>query len=45
MEELQRLLARMEVESSALRDKMVADEAELLQLRAGGQKAGGGEQR
>lgn len=45
VEELQRLLARMEVESSVLKDKMVADEAELLQLRAGGQKAGGGERR
>uniref|UniRef100_A0A674PAR2 Uncharacterized protein n=1 Tax=Takifugu rubripes TaxID=31033 RepID=A0A674PAR2_TAKRU len=36
VEELQRLLARMEVESSVLKEKMVADEAELLQLKAGG---------
>lgn len=41
VEELQRLLARMEVESSVLKNKMVADEAELLQLKAGGERAGG----
>ncbi|XP_029700970.1 tuftelin 1b isoform X1 [Takifugu rubripes] len=45
VEELQRLLARMEVESSVLKEKMVADEAELLQLKAGGQKTGGDERR
>lgn len=45
VEELQRLLARMEVESCSLKDKMVADEAELLQLKAGGQKSGADERR
>lgn len=34
VEELQRLLGGMELESSVLRDKMAEGEAELLQLRA-----------
>lgn len=45
VEELQSLLERMEVESSVLKDKMVADEAELLRLKADGQQTGGDEQR
>lgn len=45
VEELQRLLERMEAESSALKDKMVADEVALLQLKADGEKAGGNERR
>lgn len=45
VEELQRLLERMEAESSALKDKMVANEVELLQLQAAGEKAGGNERR
>lgn len=38
MEELQRLLASMELESGILKDKMAAGEAELLQLKAGSEK-------
>lgn len=34
MEELQRLLESMEIESGHLKDKMAAGEAELLQLKA-----------
>lgn len=45
VEELQRLLEKMEVESSVLRGKMVADEAELLQLKADGERGGGEERR
>ncbi|KAM6975051.1 tuftelin 1b isoform 1-T1 [Tautogolabrus adspersus] len=35
VEELQRLLGSMEIESNILKDKMAAGEAELLQLQAG----------
>ncbi|KAM4630641.1 tuftelin 1b [Polymixia lowei] len=35
VEELQRLLGSMEIESAILKDKMTAGEAELLQLKAG----------
>uniref|UniRef100_A0A4W6FCH4 Tuftelin 1a n=1 Tax=Lates calcarifer TaxID=8187 RepID=A0A4W6FCH4_LATCA len=35
VEELQRLLGSMEIESGVLKDKMAAGEAELLQLKAG----------
>lgn len=45
VEDLQRLLGRMEAESSALKDKMVADEVALLQLKADGENAGGSERR
>lgn len=45
VEELQRLLERMEAESSALNHKMAADEAALLQLKADGEKAGDSERR
>lgn len=45
VEELQSLLERMEVESSVLKGKMVVEEAELLRLKADGQKTGGNEQR
>lgn len=45
MEELQRLLERTEAESGALKDKMAADEAALLKLKADGEKAGGDERR
>lgn len=45
VEELQSLLKRMDVESAFLKDKMVADEAELLRLNAGGRKTGGDQQR
>lgn len=45
MEELQRLLQSMEVESGMLKDKMVAGEAELLQLKADREESGGSEQR
>lgn len=45
MEELRRLLERMEAESSVLKDKMAAGEAELLQLKAEGRKTGGDERR
>ncbi|XP_039978401.1 tuftelin 1b isoform X2 [Xiphias gladius] len=38
VEELQRLLASMELESGILKDKMAAGEAELLQLKAGSEK-------
>lgn len=34
MEELQRLLESMKIESGHLKDKMAAGEAELLQLKA-----------
>lgn len=34
VDELQRLLGSMEIESGALKDKMAAGEAELLQLKA-----------
>lgn len=45
MEELQGLLERMEAESSALKDKMAADQAALLQLKADGGEAGADERR
>ncbi|XP_071357246.1 tuftelin 1b isoform X2 [Trachinotus anak] len=45
VEELQRLLGNMEVESSILKDKMAAGEAELLQLKAGREDGGEKEQR
>ncbi|XP_044191889.1 tuftelin 1b isoform X3 [Thunnus albacares] len=40
VEELQRLLGSMEIESSILKDKMASGEAELLQLKAGRQEEG-----
>ncbi|XP_054619464.1 tuftelin 1b [Dunckerocampus dactyliophorus] len=43
VEELQRLLANMEAESGDLQDKMAADEAELLRLKA--DKGEGGEEK
>lgn len=45
MEELQRLLESMEMESGMLKDKMAAGEAELLQLKADREESGGSEQR
>ncbi|CAG10842.1 unnamed protein product [Tetraodon nigroviridis] len=45
VEELQGLLERMEAESSALKDKMAADQAALLQLKADGGEAGADERR
>lgn len=45
MEELQKLLGNMEIENSILKDKMAAGQAELLQLKAGGEEAGEKEQR
>ncbi|XP_044028572.1 tuftelin 1b isoform X2 [Siniperca chuatsi] len=38
VEELQRLLGSMEIESGILKDKMAAEEAELLQLKANREK-------
>lgn len=45
VEELQKLLGNMEIENGILKDKMAAGEAELLQLKAGGEEAGEKEQR
>uniref|UniRef100_A0A3B4XS55 Uncharacterized protein n=1 Tax=Seriola lalandi dorsalis TaxID=1841481 RepID=A0A3B4XS55_SERLL len=45
VEELQRLLGNMEVESGILKDKMAAGEAELLQLKAGSEEGEEKEQR
>ncbi|KAK5911039.1 hypothetical protein CgunFtcFv8_005251 [Champsocephalus gunnari] len=45
VEELQRLLGNMEIESGVLRDKMAAGEAELLQLRADGEESEESEER
>ncbi|XP_041811423.1 tuftelin 1b [Chelmon rostratus] len=45
VEELQRLLGSMEVESGILKDKMASGEAELLQLQADKEEGGGKEQR
>ncbi|KAI9540140.1 hypothetical protein NQZ68_002074 [Dissostichus eleginoides] len=45
VEELQRLLGNMEIESGFLRDKMAAGEAELLQLRADGEESEESEKR
>nr|XP_046273059.1 tuftelin 1b [Scatophagus argus] len=45
VEELQRLLESMEIESGVLKDKMAAGEAELLQLKANREEKGGDEQR
>lgn len=45
MEELQRLLGSMEIESGVLKDKMAAGEAELLQLKAGREEGEEKEQR
>lgn len=45
VEELQKLLGNMEIENDILKDKMAAGEAELLQLKAGGEEAGEKEQR
>ncbi|XP_022602927.1 tuftelin-like isoform X2 [Seriola dumerili] len=45
VEELQRLLGNMEIESGILKDKMAAGEAELLQLKAGSEEGGEKEQR
>ena len=45
MEELQRLLGSMEIESGVLKDKMAAGEAELLQLRADSEEGAENEQR
>lgn len=45
VEELQKLLGNMEIENSILKDKMAAGQAELLQLKAGGEEAGEKEQR
>ncbi|XP_073339463.1 tuftelin 1b [Pagrus major] len=45
VEELQRLLESMEIESGHLKDKMAAGEAELLQLKAGRENGGEHEQR
>ncbi|XP_069549696.1 tuftelin 1b isoform X1 [Brachyistius frenatus] len=45
VEELQRLLGNMDTESSILKDKMAAGEAELLQLKADREEGGEKEQR
>ncbi|XP_018540569.1 tuftelin 1b isoform X2 [Lates calcarifer] len=45
VEELQRLLGSMEIESGVLKDKMAAGEAELLQLKAGREEGEEKEQR
>ncbi|XP_030003510.1 tuftelin 1b isoform X2 [Sphaeramia orbicularis] len=45
LEELQRLLGSMEIESSILKDKMAAGEEELLQLKAEREEGQEGEQR
>ncbi|XP_034561542.1 tuftelin 1b [Notolabrus celidotus] len=45
VEELQRLLGSMETECSALKDKMAAGEAELLQLRGDGEEGKESEER
>lgn len=45
VEELQRLLGNMEIESSLLKDKMAAGQAELLQLKTGTEGGAGKEQR
>ncbi|XP_051245466.1 tuftelin 1b isoform X1 [Dicentrarchus labrax] len=45
VEELQRLLGSMEIESGILKDKMAAGEAELLQLKADREQGGENEQR
>ncbi|XP_059206404.1 tuftelin 1b [Centropristis striata] len=45
VEELQRLLASMEIESGTLKDKMAAGEAELLNLRAGREESEENEER
>lgn len=45
VDELQRLLASMEIEYGHLKDKMAAGEAELLQLKEGRNEGGEKEQR
>lgn len=45
VEELQRLLGNMEIESGLLKDKMAAGQAELLQLKTGTEGGAGKEQR
>lgn len=45
VEELQRLLGSIEMESGILKDKMAAGEAELLQLKADNEEGDEKEQR
>lgn len=45
VEELQRLLGSMEIESGILKDKMAAGEADLLKLKAGREEGQEKEQR
>lgn len=45
VEELQRLLESMKIESSVLKEKMAAGEAELLQLKADREDRGEDDQR
>lgn len=45
VEELQRLLESLKIESSILKKKMAAGEAELLQLKADREGRGGDDQR